>query len=310
MRFWKGMVTAGLMALCLLPGSAQQSRQEFVEFQDTALRESSGLAASRRTPGVLWTHNDSGGKPVLFATDRKGRALARFKVTLAASVDWEDIAAGPGTGENATLYIGDIGDNHHSRKDTAVYRVPEPEVDMGKTGVRGETMIAEKFPFLYPDGHHDAETLLVHPVTGEIYIVTKDGSGVSGVYKFPMPLTQDRTATLQKVCTLRFNNPLEFGRVKMGRLATGGSISPDGTKIIIRTYAEAYEWRIRGGQKVEEALAQKPRPIVVPVVGQFEGICYSPDGKTILTTTEGVRRGLLTVPCSLWEAPAPKQGGK
>lgn len=306
MRIGKGMVTASLVALCLLPGSAQQNKQEFVEFQDPALRESSGLAASRRTPGVLWTHNDSGGKPILFATDRRGRALARYQVTLATSIDWEDIAAGPGTGENATLYIGDIGDNHRSRNDTAVYRVPEPEVDMGKTDVRGETMIAEKFPFHYPDGHHDAETLLVHPVTGEIYIVTKDDTGVSGVYKFPMPLTRDRTVTLERVGTLRFNNPLEFGRVKMGRLATGGSISPDGTKIIIRTYAEAYEWRIRAGQRVEEALAEKPRPVVVPVVGQFEGICYSPDGKRILTTTESVRRGLLSVPCSLWEVPAPK----
>src|SRR5438874_9337753 len=67
--------------------------------QEKAVTESSGLVASRRTPGVFWTHNDSGDGPYLYATDRKGRALAKFTVSGATNVDWEDIAAGAGTAD-------------------------------------------------------------------------------------------------------------------------------------------------------------------------------------------------------------------
>ena len=35
------------------------------------LPEASGLAVSRRTPGVLWSHNDSG-EPLVFALTEKG----------------------------------------------------------------------------------------------------------------------------------------------------------------------------------------------------------------------------------------------
>ena len=38
------------------------------------LRESSGLAVSRTQPGVLWSHNDSGDAPTLYAIDVKGHA--------------------------------------------------------------------------------------------------------------------------------------------------------------------------------------------------------------------------------------------
>lgn len=267
---------------------------KLADLQETKVHESSGLAASRRTPGVYWTHNDSGDGPYLYATDRKGRSLATFRVTGAKSVDWEDIAAGPGTGDSATLYIGDIGDNNRSRKDTAVYRVWEPAVDLNKTGQTGQTMLAERYPYVYPDGPHDAETLLVHPKTGEIFIVIKVDSGLSGVYKFPMPLTRDRTATLEKVATVTFTNPLRFRGRNVGKLATGGDISPDGTKIAIRTYTDAFEWTIKPGQSVADALKGKPHPVVVPWIGQFESLCYSPDGKALLTTSEGS-------PCPLWE---------
>lgn len=266
-------------------------------WQDERVRESSGLAASRRTPGVFWTHNDSGDGPHLYATDRKGRPLARFTVTGATAVDWEDMAAGPGQGRAATLYIGDIGDNSRSRKDTVVYRVQEPAVDMRKTGQTGATQKAERLPFVYPDGHHDAETLLVHPVTGEVFILTKAGSGVSGIYRFPLPLTPDQTVTLEKVGTVTFTSS-----ISLGRQATGGDISPDGKRIVLRTYLAAYEWTVGAGQSVAEALSGSPRAVTVPILGQFEAICYVAGGKALLTTSEGA-------PCPLWKMPGKKQTG-
>lgn len=264
--------------------------------QNRKINESSGLVASRRTPGVLWTHNDSGDGPNLFATDRKGRSLGRFTVTGATNVDWEDIAAGSERGDAATLYIGDIGDNGRNRVDTAVYRVREPKIDPDALGQTGETAHAERFPYHYADGHHDAETLLVDPKSEEIFIVIKVDSGLSAVYKFPMPLTPGRPATLQRVATVKFSNPLIFRGRAVGKLATGGDVSIDRKHVAIRTYTDGSEWDIRPGQALDDALRSSPRTIALPWIGQFESLCYSLDGRYLYTTSEGS-------PCPLWEIP-------
>jgi hypothetical protein len=279
------------------PATGYKEPVHLANLEDKRITESSGIVASRRTPGVFWTHNDSGDGPNLFATDKKGHALATFTVTGATNVDWEDIAAGPGKGENAVIYVGDIGDNGNNRKDNAVYRVVEPEVDPKKTGQTGRTMIAQKFPYVYPDGSHDAETLLVDPRNSEVYIITKTDSGLSGVYRFPTPMVRGLRATLEKVATLKFVNPLAFRGRNVGKLATGGDISPDATKIAIRTYTDGFEWTIKPGQTIPDALSGTPIKITVPWLGQYESFCYSLDGKSLFTTSEGV-------PCPLWEIPS------
>jgi hypothetical protein len=293
------------------PGKASIPQPiQVAELADHHITESSGIVASRRNPGVYWTHNDSGARAEIFAFDMKGRALARFRVTGATHVDWEDIAAGGGAGDTAVLYIGDIGDNNRLRNDTAIYRVWEPEVDPEKTGQEGQTLLAEKYPFVYPDGHHDAETLLVDPKTEEIFIITKEESGVSGVYRFPMPLRRNHVVTLEKVTTVTFTNPFVFRGRAVGKLATGGDISPDGTHLVIRTYTDAYEWTIKPGEPLVETFKRKPKMILVPwmgsvaggrfQIGQFEAICYTQNGQALLTTSEGA-------PCPLWKVPLPRK---
>src|ERR1044072_2383297 len=89
--------------------------------KDKSISESSGLAASRSTPGAYWTHNDSGDGPFIYAFDTRGDSLGIFRVTGAKAVDWEDMAA-----DKSYLYIGDIGDNNKARDEVVVYRVPEP----------------------------------------------------------------------------------------------------------------------------------------------------------------------------------------
>jgi hypothetical protein len=298
---------AAALTTLLTVGQATPSRDDgfgapvfLCNLQNRKINESSGLVASRRAPGVFWTHNDSGGSAEIFATDRKGRSLARFTVRGATNVDWEDIAAGPERGDSATLYLGDFGDNGGNRNDTAVYRVREPKIDPTKPGLAGETAPAEKLPFRYADGHHDAETLLVDPRSQEIFVVTKSDAGLSAVYKFPLPLTPGRTVTLQKVASLTFTNPLRFRGRAVGKLATGGDISLDRKHVAIRTYTDGYEWDIRPGQDIDDALRTPPRTFGLPWLGQFESLCYSLDGRSLYTTSEGA-------PCPLWEVPRTKR---
>src|SRR5215211_4514749 len=98
--------------------------------KDKSVSESSGLVASRSTPGAYWTHNDSGDGPFIYAFDTRGDSLGIFRVAGAQARDWEDMAAGPGPERGKSyLYIGDIGDNNSARAEVVVYRVAEPALN-------------------------------------------------------------------------------------------------------------------------------------------------------------------------------------
>ncbi len=138
------------------------------------LREISGLVASRRYPGILWVHND-GSDGRLYALRTNGQVAAVFKLP-APVQDLEDIAIGPGREAGTSdLYLGDIGDNDASRRSIAVHRLPEPELPSGPvSGKPGALARMESFALAYPDGGHDAEALLADPLTGDLFVVTKE----------------------------------------------------------------------------------------------------------------------------------------
>lgn len=207
-----------------------------------SLPESSGLAVSRAHPGVLWTHNDAGDPPMLYAVDLAGRELARVRVRGAGARDWEALALGPclaGMDGQHCLYVGDIGDNERQREHYTVYVVPEPEVWVADSGRVGTVLAAAHLTFRYPDGRHDAEALAVTPA-GDVIIVTKGrnrriqvfGLGRAGMER--ARLSPD-TVTAEYLGDL----PIRADR-RIGRLATGTAISPAGTTLAVRTYTELF----------------------------------------------------------------------
>ena len=220
------------------------------------LPEASGVAVSRRTPGVLWTLNDSG-DPELVAVDSKGSLKGRVRVSGATVHDWEAIASAQCDGR-ACLYVGDIGDNNASRKQITVYRLPEPAV-----GDR-ETAPVETFTATYPDGPHDAEALFVAR-DGALIIVTKEKP--SAVYRFPAPLRAGTTVKLETAGML----PIQS--------VTDAETSRDGEWIAVRTNAELFFFR-----NEEFALGAHGTPIKLEKVGepQGEGVAMGENGRVYL----------------------------
>ena len=131
------------------------------------LDESSGVAASRRQPGVLWTLNDSGNEASIFATDTLGRDHGAFEVIGAENRDWEAVALGP-CGARDCLYIADTGDNWQNLRTGRFYRVPEPGIPARKP----QTRAAEVLEFRYPSGPRDVEAAFVGG-DGSLYLITK-----------------------------------------------------------------------------------------------------------------------------------------
>ena len=261
---------------------------------DRAVRESSGVVASRRNPGLFWTHNDSGDGPFVYAFDRAGRARGTFRVSGAQARDWEDIAAGPGPAQGQTyLYVGDIGDNDREREFVVVYRFPEPEAAADEPAAGGaaavrETQPAEAIRVKYPDGAHNAEALLVHPQTGDLYVVTKTARSAD-VYKLAAPYAAGEVRTFTHVATLR-------GPDFFGALVTGGDVSPDGTRVALCDYAQGYELTLPGGAKgFDDIWTQKPAAVPLGLRAQGESVCYRLDGAALLATSEKTPTPLIEV---------------
>src|SRR5689334_130260 len=154
---------------------------------DPALTEISGIHAGVRNPAVWWVHNDSGDTARVFALDGTGAVRGTYSLTGATAVDWEDIAVVPGaTPGSGTIYAADIGDNARARTEVQLYRVAEPDVPATGPAVTTALGGVETLHLTYPDGPHDAETLMVDPPTGDVVIVTKLlTGGTVGVYRAP-----------------------------------------------------------------------------------------------------------------------------
>jgi hypothetical protein len=274
------------------PPEAYGPPTQVTVLKDKAIKESSGIAASRGVPGVYWTHNDSGDGPFIYAFDTRGNSRGVWRVTGASATDWEDIAAGPGPKPGVSyLYIGDIGDNQSKRSEIVVYRLPEPDL---KTGARAKSKAtastqAETFRLRYPDGSHDAEALLVHPLTGNIYIITKIAFVNPGIYVATAPIRTGRTITLNRIGTLEV--PSLFGGI-----ITGGAISPDGRRVAFCDYMQGYEAVLENANSAFDTIWKRPlASIPLGSRKQGEAITYRLDGKALLMTSEGSPMPLFQV---------------
>ena len=228
-----------------------------------------------------------------------GAALATYDLVGADAFDWEDMAVGPGPdGNKHYLYLADIGDNASIRPSVTVYRAEEP-----KFGALDSSLAIDGYEamlFTYPDGAHDAETLLVDPVNGDLYVVTKDiGGGPAGVYRAATIGTVP--GVLEKVAEIDFGAltptkvvPPDSGALPLalGKIPTGGDISPNGDMIAIRTYGTIWLWQRPEGGTVADAFASPPCEAPSAVETQGEAIAFTADGRGYVTASEGANSPL------------------
>lgn len=240
-----------------------------------AVTEASGIALSRRHPGTIWVHNDSGGGPFVYATDPTGADLGAFEVD-APAFDWEDMAIGPGPVAGTDyLYLGDIGDNLHFRPAATVFRIPEPDPATGG----GMVTAVERFDLVYPAPGPDSEALLVDPATGDLLLVTKGAAGeTSQIYRAAAGLLEDgATVALEHVGSFD---------VDPGAYVTAGDIDPTGAAIAFRGYNEVWLWpRLDVGFVETFAAAPCRAPSTAEVQG--EAIAFEPGGFSFYTISEG-----------------------
>lgn len=252
--------------------------------------ELSGLIVSRRQPGILYVHNDSGDSSRFFAigTDASLKAIFYFKGEKSLAPlgvrDVEDITMGPGPDSGADyIYLGDIGDNHRRRKYITIYRIKEPVI--------GSNTFVDAAPLYlhYPDGARDAETLMADPIDRRLYIVSKREDSVI-VYSTSLDFKPGDTVTLTRHTRLFFPG---YGTDKW---ITAGDVSPGGDQVLLKSYVGVFYWQRRyrvgaDSSKQAEPLWQTLRrqPVIQPYSPEKQGeaIGFSRDGKGFYTISEG-----------------------
>ena len=256
--------------------------------EDETLIETSGIAASPTDPDLLWVHND-GNDPVLYAVSRSGATLGTWTLDTTGR-DIEDLALGYAEDGTPELWLADVGDNAAARENIALLRTDEPSVPSGDP--EDHTVYDfDTITLTYPDGPHNCETILVDPVTRDIFLVTKSPDGLSGVYRKAAPHTDGEVAELELITTLTFSG------TDGAQLTTGGAFSPDGAWAVIRTYSStAYIWRRDQSDTITAAFDSDPCPVSLPALFQGEAICFDTDGDALLIVSEGEASPIDRVP--------------
>ena len=224
--------------------------------ENPAIKESSGIVASRKHPGVFWTHNDGGGphRQILYAMTRQGKSLAEFPVIGVAISDWEDLALG----ESGSLYVADVGNNQGKRETIFVHEVEEP--DPKESG--GPLRPCRTWPLRFPGKPFDCESLFVLRNVG--YVISKVFDDQQAeLYRFPLAPVAE-AVVLERVAPLPITSPV-----------TGADVSADGKLLGVVCKAGAYVFRLDGdvvGSSLLEVWHRKFRK------GQIEGCCFVADG--------------------------------
>ena len=250
-----------LLALLLVGAfPAVAAAEDTVAFaiKERRITESSGLAADTAN-GLYWTVNDSGDSGVVYGLEPDGslRGTLNFR---ASPIDVEAVAV-----DGDRLYVADIGDNNASRDMVSVYFLTNPRAS-------GLTVTYNSYDFRYPDGAHDAETLLVGP-DGRLLIVTKGAEG--GIYQASRAPSRSSTNVLRRVGDAP-------------ALVTDGVFLPGGTQIALLTYGSV--------EVIDAESYAKVSSIPIPNQPQAESLAVSLDGTGLLVGSEGRNSRVYLLP--------------
>ncbi|MEU4241492.1 hypothetical protein [Actinoplanes sp. NPDC026619] len=248
---------------------------------DQRLDELSGLVATKTGFVAINDGTPSEERKKIFFLDTKCKVVDEQSYSGNGPRDPEDMIL---SADGKTLWIADIGDNDYdkstSRPNLTLWTMP---VDGSKKPTVHRVSFAD-------GDHHDAEALLL---TGDNIplIITKEIGKPAGIYQPSAALkTNNETGVpLKKVGELTVNATETAGNpyARIGnKTIDGGAIAPGGAKVALRTYTDALEWDVTGGDVLTALLKGKPRTTGLPNETLGEAITYSADGSLFYTTSD------------------------
>ncbi|MEQ4303175.1 hypothetical protein ABNF97_17600 [Plantactinospora sp. B6F1] len=241
---------------------------------DERMTELSGMIATSSGYVMINDGSEDPSRERVFLLDTKCK-LKKTVQYASNPLDPEDLALSP---DGKTVWIADTGDNGDERRTSVVLW------SMPVSGASKPVLHRLTFP---GNKRHDAEALLIG--SDNVPLIITKATGKAEIYRPKaalkknndegVPLAKAGEITLPKSSTA---NPFgAAGRVTI----TGAARSPDGSRIALRTYADAFEWDVQDDDLVKTLTTGKPR--MTPLADPFgEAIAYTPDGKNFLTVSD------------------------
>ena len=273
-----------------------------IVLDSSLVSESSGLARSGRDDQLLWTHNDSGDSPRMFAFTRQGELWATLTLQDAKAIDWEDMCSFTRDGKS-WLAVADVGDNGTSRKHVTIYLTEEPIVSnpdsplkSGKFATRMTSKVQVEVQVRYPDGPQNCEAIAYDPWRQQFILASKERFR-SRIYAVDFDLVRRKQESTAR----------HMGTVTLP-LVTGAAISDDGRLLALATYGPTcllrrdskVDWEAASVEERREAVwnlsgSSEMELIPAPPRRQGEAVCFDKHGKQILMTSEGSPMPLWSV---------------
>jgi hypothetical protein len=289
-------LVAGLFAVCAQAATVSFSGPtEVGQLAAPPRNEGSGLAASCRTPELLWTHDDSGGQPVLYAVAADGKLRGSLRVNGVQNVDWEDIASGEFKGKPC-LIVGDTGDNDEKRRSISLHVVEEPGAEKLSPGVEISAAPLASLRVIYEDGARDCEAIAFDAKEGAVYLLTKRND-VPRLYRVALPAELKSGDVRARFVGFvpRLPQPNAVQKMVKGHLGkrrgwpTSMDFTADGSAAIVLTYGDVAWFERRSGESWADALGREPAILAAHLLPQAEAICFSRDGAHIFVASELAR---------------------
>jgi hypothetical protein len=243
------------------------------------INEISGLVATATGYVAINDSANASSKSRIFTLDASCKVVGTPINYEPTARDPEDLTLD----KNGTLWIADIGDNTEASGGSATAR---PTVAVWNLPQGAKAPVINRLA--YPDGKkRDAEALLLNG-DGTPIIITKDPVGEVWIPEGPLQPNTTKGVKLKQMGTFapqetKTANPLAF----LGwKAITGAASSPDGTRVVIRTYSDAYEFDVQGGDVIKAITSGKPRITPLPNEARGEAITYSTDGKQYITASD------------------------
>lgn len=296
-----------ILVLAWMPGSTRAEMPwQVTTVDEMAITESSGLGVGNR--GVLWTHNDSGAGPELFAVDKVGHCVMRLKVTNASAIDWEDLALYDSNGQRWIL-AADCGDNQSKRASIQIYRINEPPAGSPKPARQGTAAepyetVGDIINIRFDDGPHDCEAVAVDISGDQIVLIAKTKFPWCGVYV--VPLSELEKGFDNPVPTLPIK-PIKIDCVatRVGNLplpmVTAMDIHPLTGEILVCSYFQVFVYPGLKQASLMDRLSGKPIAIELPKLKQIEGACFDFQGN-LWISSEGQPMKFATLNRADWSA--------
>ena len=262
----------------------------------TEVSETSGLFFHN---GRLWTHNDSGGKPILYALDTTTfEVVQRITLAQVKNKDWEEVCT-----DGESVFVGDFGNNKGSRKNLRIFTFPLSALPAeGDTIIQVDSILfrfADQTNFEKRKHEHDYDCEAMFATDSCLYLLSKGwATGTTRLYRLPKTPGKHVAEVVNSFDSQGLITGADYDRKSRTLVVVG----------YVKNIWKPFMYIIFDFDEHGEKLSNHRFEMSQLAGGQTEGICFFDDGQCYVSaeTSPTMTSRVFVVDFRKWIDKAPK----